>query len=404
MKVTGVKTHLVHCPIPEEHRVRSGAGYKLARQSLFVELTTDEGISGFGPCSFGSVSLDLRSVASLLESTYGPAIVGLDPGARRARLGQGLLRRRHAHARPTRGWRRDALGDRRRAVGHPRQGARSADLRAPRRRRARHAAALRQLRVLVGSRRGRAAGAGVPRDGVQRVQGEGRPRREERHRVPARDPRRGRLRRRRAGRREPVLHAAPGAAGRPRAREAERALLRGAAPDRRRRGPSVPGRQARRPHRDGREHVHALGLHAVSHGRRDPRGAGGRLPLRRHQRAAARSPTSRAASTATPSRTRSRTRCRWSPTSTSPRPRRTRRSWSTTARGTRSRRSSSRTRPPSTTPSIELPTGPGLGVEIDWDFVADHPWSDEIGIGLASRPAFGLAAETIPDRTATSLS
>ena len=53
MKVTGVKTHLVHCPIPEEHRVRSGAGYKLARQAAFVELTTDEGISGFGPCSFG---------------------------------------------------------------------------------------------------------------------------------------------------------------------------------------------------------------------------------------------------------------------------------------------------------------------------------------------------------------
>ena len=79
MKVTGVKTHLVHCPIPEEHRVRSGAGYKLARQSMFVEVTTDEGISGFGPCSFGSVSLDLRSVAALLESTYGPAVEGLDP-------------------------------------------------------------------------------------------------------------------------------------------------------------------------------------------------------------------------------------------------------------------------------------------------------------------------------------
>ena len=31
MKITGVRTHLVHCPIPEEHRVRSGAGYKLAR-------------------------------------------------------------------------------------------------------------------------------------------------------------------------------------------------------------------------------------------------------------------------------------------------------------------------------------------------------------------------------------
>jgi D-galactarolactone cycloisomerase len=63
------------------------------------------------------------------------------------------------------------------------------------------------------------------------------------------------------------------------------------------------------------------------------------------------------------------------------------------------------TNPPAVHDSvIELPAGPGLGVDIDWDFVADHPWSDEIGIGLASRPAFGLATEIIPDRTATSLS
>ena len=40
---------------------------------------------------------------------------------------------------------------------------------------------------------------------------------------------------------------------------------------------------------------------------------------------------------------------------------------------------------------IELPNGPGLGVEIDWDFVADHPYTGEIGIGAGSRPAFGLA-------------
>jgi D-galactarolactone cycloisomerase len=52
---------------------------------------------------------------------------------------------------------------------------------------------------------------------------------------------------------------------------------------------------------------------------------------------------------------------------------------------------------------IELPTQPGLGVEIDWDFVADHPYSGEIGIGAGSRPAFGLVTEVIPDRTSTSL-
>jgi D-galactarolactone cycloisomerase len=78
LKITGVRTHLVHCPIPEEQRVRSGAGYKLARQAAFVEVATDEGLAGYGPCSFGSASLDLRSVASLIENTFAPALLGED--------------------------------------------------------------------------------------------------------------------------------------------------------------------------------------------------------------------------------------------------------------------------------------------------------------------------------------
>jgi hypothetical protein len=53
--------------------------------------------------------------------------------------------------------------------------------------------------------------------------------------------------------------------------------------------------------------------------------------------------------------------------------------------------------------AIALPTDPGLGVEIDWDFVADHPYTGKIGIGAGSRPAFGLGFELIEDRTATSL-
>jgi D-galactarolactone cycloisomerase len=79
MRITGVKTHIVDTLIPEEHRVRSGAGYKLRRQAAFVELTTDEGIAGYGPCSFGSASLDLGSVATLAERTFAPMLVGEDP-------------------------------------------------------------------------------------------------------------------------------------------------------------------------------------------------------------------------------------------------------------------------------------------------------------------------------------
>jgi D-galactarolactone cycloisomerase len=79
MRISGVKTHIVDTLIPEEHRVRSGAGYKLRRQAAFVEIATDEGIAGYGPCSFGSASLDLGSVASLCDNTFAQALVGEDP-------------------------------------------------------------------------------------------------------------------------------------------------------------------------------------------------------------------------------------------------------------------------------------------------------------------------------------
>lgn len=79
-KIKSVKTHLVHCAIPEEHRVRSGAGLKLARQAAFVEITTDEGLTGIGPCSFGSASLDLAAAASMLDHAIAPMLIGEDAG------------------------------------------------------------------------------------------------------------------------------------------------------------------------------------------------------------------------------------------------------------------------------------------------------------------------------------
>jgi L-alanine-DL-glutamate epimerase-like enolase superfamily enzyme len=79
MKITRLTTHIVHCEIPEEHRVRSGAGLKLARQAAFVEIETDEGITGVGPCSFGSASVDLFIVQSVIERAISPMLVGRDP-------------------------------------------------------------------------------------------------------------------------------------------------------------------------------------------------------------------------------------------------------------------------------------------------------------------------------------
>lgn len=78
MKISRLRTHLVHCAIPEERRVRSGAGLKLARQAAIIEIETDAGLSGIGPCSFGSASLDLGSVASLVEHVFAPMLIGED--------------------------------------------------------------------------------------------------------------------------------------------------------------------------------------------------------------------------------------------------------------------------------------------------------------------------------------
>jgi D-galactarolactone cycloisomerase len=52
---------------------------------------------------------------------------------------------------------------------------------------------------------------------------------------------------------------------------------------------------------------------------------------------------------------------------------------------------------------VELPTGPGLGVEIDWDFVAAHPYRGEHGIGAGARPAFGSVVEDLADRRVEAL-
>ena len=79
VKITDIETYMVSCTIPEEHRVQSGAGRKVARQAAFVVVHTDEGLSGIGPCSFGSISWALNSVTSLVDDAFKPALLGEDP-------------------------------------------------------------------------------------------------------------------------------------------------------------------------------------------------------------------------------------------------------------------------------------------------------------------------------------
>ncbi len=74
MKVTEVKTHLVHAPIPERFRVESGAGFKLARQMCLIEIKTDEGITGYGS---PSGPYDLPLLQRLIE-VLKPHLIGAD--------------------------------------------------------------------------------------------------------------------------------------------------------------------------------------------------------------------------------------------------------------------------------------------------------------------------------------
>lgn len=80
MKIISIETHLIHTEIPSDKQVTSGAGTKFARQAALVEVHTDEGISGVGPCSFGSASLDLQAVKSLVDNVFAPEIVGREAG------------------------------------------------------------------------------------------------------------------------------------------------------------------------------------------------------------------------------------------------------------------------------------------------------------------------------------
>lgn len=76
MRITNIIPHLVHVPLPEAYRTQSAAGYRLARQACIIEVTTDEGITGFGSCS-GAYDLDV--VATVVNKVLQPEFIGRDP-------------------------------------------------------------------------------------------------------------------------------------------------------------------------------------------------------------------------------------------------------------------------------------------------------------------------------------
>jgi D-galactarolactone cycloisomerase len=402
MKITGVRTHLVHCPIPEEHRVRSGAGYKLARQAAFVEIETDEGMSGFGPCSFGSVSLDLASVGALIEKTYAPALVGQDPGRIEHhwdRIYYGAITRTHGP----------------RGVG---------------------VAMLSAIDIALWDLKGKALGVpvyellgGAVRDPqplyVSSVYWAPPEQAAAQARVfvddgfkafkvkvgldVANDIESLRAIRDEVGYEVDMLVDANQCYTRHLALQVGRELekLRAFFYEEPLPTDDVDGHRFLAEKLDVRiatgENMYTrwdfmpfLGAGAVHVVQADASRCGGISEARKiadvaggfhahfvpHTFSDALTVVANlhvvAACANAPIMEYDRT---WNPLQTE-----------------------LVTNPPEVRDSaIELPSGPGLGVDIDWDFVADHPWIDEIGIGLASRPAFGLASETLPDRTSTSL-
>lgn len=78
MRITQVRTHLVEAVIPPDKQVESGAGLKRSRQAAIVQVFTDDGLSGVGSCSFGSVSFELNFVADLVQGAFAPLLAGQD--------------------------------------------------------------------------------------------------------------------------------------------------------------------------------------------------------------------------------------------------------------------------------------------------------------------------------------
>ena len=303
--------------------MRSGAGYKLARQAAFVELTTDEGHHGLRAVLVRQRLARPRLGRLALRQHVRAGARRRGPAPHRAPLGQDLLRLDHARARPAQ---RSASRSSRRSTS------RSGTSRARRSARpiyellggAVPGPACRATRARSTGRRPSdavRAGAGVPRHGLQGVQGQGRPRRRERHRVAARDPRR---RSATTSTCSSTRTSATRATSRCRSAASSRSS-------------NVLFFEEPLPIDDVDGHAFladkldvriATGENMYTRwdflpffqARRDPRGAGRRLALRRHQRGEADLRPRGRLSTCTPSRTRSRTRSRSRPTCTSSRP------------------------------------------------------------------------------------
>src|SRR5688572_15645638 len=72
MKITGVRCHVLHAPI--EAKFYYSQGYYPGRDAVMLEISTDEGLVGWGQAS-GAPALTPLTV----EKMYAPRLIGKDP-------------------------------------------------------------------------------------------------------------------------------------------------------------------------------------------------------------------------------------------------------------------------------------------------------------------------------------
>lgn len=76
MKIAKITTHLVSIPINQENAWTSSMGKAVKRDALIVEVETDEGIVGIGECYHGSSPLVLEKI---VQTVISPVLLDKDP-------------------------------------------------------------------------------------------------------------------------------------------------------------------------------------------------------------------------------------------------------------------------------------------------------------------------------------
>jgi len=76
VKIVDVKAYPTSFPIPAQNRVALGIGTAVKRDAVVVKVTTDEGITGWGEAHHGRAH---TAVAKLIETTLKQLVVGMDP-------------------------------------------------------------------------------------------------------------------------------------------------------------------------------------------------------------------------------------------------------------------------------------------------------------------------------------